>query len=191
VKRPCFVAVGASGGEGLQDIRELLMALPASLDAVVMIVLHRASDQDIGFLREVLGRVSHMPVVIAEDAKPLLPGICYIGEPGEHLTVGPDGIAAMIDGAGHKYRNRTIDLLFNSLARCCGEQSIAVVLSGALDDGARGLAAVHAAGGRTMVLWPKGKPRGMQQNAIDYDGPIGLVGSSAEIAAEIIRVAAG
>ncbi len=191
MKRPYFVAVGASGGEGLQDIRDLLMALPAWLPAVVMIVLHRASDQDIGYLRDVLGRASHMPVVIARNAQPLLPGVCYIGEPAEHLTVTRDCLAAMIDGTGHKYRNRTIDLLFKSLACCFGERSIAVVLSGALDDGARGLAAVHAAGGRTMVLRPNDRPRGMQQNAIDYDGPIGLVGSSAQIAADIIQTAAG
>ena len=66
-----------------------------------------------------------------------------------------------------------------------GPRTTAVVLSGSLADGSRGLAAIHAAGGLTMVLDPGNKPRGMQQNAIDYDGSISLIGSPEEIAASI------
>jgi two-component system, chemotaxis family, protein-glutamate methylesterase/glutaminase len=50
---------------------------------------------------------------------------------------------------------------------------IGVVLSGPLDDGSRGLAAIHKAGGLSMVLTPAGPPeRGMPKNAIKFDGPI-------------------
>jgi len=47
------------------------------------------------------------------------------------------------------------------------------------------LAAIHAAGGLTMVLDPAHKPIGMQQNAIDFDGPINFIGNSSEIAAAL------
>src|SRR3954451_14788189 len=58
-----------------------------------------------------------------------------------------------------------------------------VVLSGALDDASRGLAAVHDAGGLTMVLTPGRSPeRGMPENAISYDGPIDLIGDPLQIA---------
>jgi chemotaxis response regulator CheB len=54
---------------------------------------------------------------------------------------------------------------------------IGVVLSGSLDDGSRGLAAIHDAGGMTMVLTPARPPQqGMPENAISYDGPIDLIG---------------
>ena len=64
-----------------------------------------------------------------------------------------------------------------------------VVLSGALDDGARGLAAIHAAGGVTMVVTPNrdGRRCGMPENAIGYDGPIDVIGSPSAIAREITR----
>jgi len=55
-----MVAIGASGGEGLEDIKALLAILPADLPAVVLVVLHRPSDQ-ISHLKEVLSRVSQMP----------------------------------------------------------------------------------------------------------------------------------
>ena len=39
-----------------------------------------------------------------------------------------------------------------------------------------------------MVLDPGHKPRGMQQNAIDYDGPISFIGNAAQIADAVVRV---
>ena len=94
-------------------------------------------------------------------------------------------LAHLHPGAGHRLRGRTIDVLFKSLATHAGTRATGIVLSGLLDDGSRGLAAIHAAGGFTVVLDPGGKSRGMQQNAIDYDGPISLVGTAEEIAAAI------
>jgi two-component system chemotaxis response regulator CheB len=63
---------------------------------------------------------------------------------------------------------------------------IGVVLSGSLDDGARGLAAIRRAGGRTMVLTPRVPAwRGMPENAIAYDGPVDVIGGPEEIAAAV------
>ena len=59
---PLFVAIGASGSEGLKDIGELLLALPQPFPAVVMVVLHRPSNK-ISHLQGILGRYCSMPVV--------------------------------------------------------------------------------------------------------------------------------
>jgi two-component system, chemotaxis family, protein-glutamate methylesterase/glutaminase len=98
--------------------------------------------------------------------------------------------AGLVPGAGHSHRNRTIGTLFISVARHAGPRTIGVVLSGSLDDGSRGLDAIHKARGLTMVLDPGHKPRGMQQNAIDFDGRISFIGTAKEIAAAIGRVLA-
>jgi two-component system chemotaxis response regulator CheB len=185
---PMFVAIGASGSEGLDDIRDLLGALPATLDAIVMVVLHRPSDQ-ISHLREVLARSTRLRVLIATETESLEPGTCYIGAPDEHLTLVDTNLAHMVPGEDNRLRDRTVDTLFNSLALHAGNRTIGIVLSGWLSDGSRGLAAIHASGGLTMVLDPGHKPRGMQQNAIDFDGPISLIGTAAEIAALVIEEA--
>jgi two-component system chemotaxis response regulator CheB len=174
------VAIGASGGEGLNDIKTLLASLPTPINAVVMVVLHRPSER-ISALRDVLARGSRIPVVVAEQAETFEKGVCYIGEPDQHLAIGSQGKAELVAGANNRLRNRTIDTLFRSLARHAGRRTIGVILSGSLDDGSRGLAAIHEAGGLTMVLDPKHKPRGMQQNAIDYDGPISVIGTASRI----------
>ena len=184
VDYPFIVAIGASGSEGLDDIGVLLHSLWQPCPAVLMVVLHRPSNK-VSYLRDVLARGCHMPIVVANEAQGMVAGTCYIGEPDGHLTLIGDDTAHLVPGESHRLRNRTIDTLFQSLAIHAGFRAIGVILSGSLDDGSRGLAAIHAARGITMVLDPGHKPRGMQQNAIDYDGPISFIGSAKEIADRI------
>jgi chemotaxis response regulator CheB len=148
-------------------------ALAKPVPAIVMVVLHRPSDK-ISHLRQILARTCDLPVVIASEAEILKPGVCYLGEPDGHLTLMDKHLAHLIPGADHRLRNGTIDALFESLAAHAADRAIGIVLSGALADGARGLAAIEAAGGMGMVLEPGAKPRGMQQNAIDYGRRLAL-----------------
>jgi two-component system, chemotaxis family, protein-glutamate methylesterase/glutaminase len=185
-RTPWIVALGGSGAEGLQDLRSLL-AEWRNLDAIVMVVLHRPWGA-VTQLRAVLQRVSHMPVVIATDDQQLRSGCVYIGEPGSHLTLVAKSLGGLTDDPLRSHRNRTVDLLFNSLADLGGQRVIGVVLSGSLDDGSRGLAAIHEAGGCTMVInrsdqiWP-----GMPENAMAYDGPIDFIGDTQAIAQAVQR----
>ena len=89
----------------------------------------------------------------------------------------------------HRYTTRNIDQLFISLARHYGARTIGVVLSGQLDDGTRGLAAIKKAGGIAMVQSPNeaAYPE-MPRNAITYDGPVDLVAPISDLAAEITRL---
>jgi chemotaxis response regulator CheB len=182
-----MVAIGASGGEGLEDIKALLAALPAELPAVVLVVLHRPSDR-LSRLKEVLSRVAQMPVLVAEEGERFRVGSCYIGEPDDHLSLAEKSNVRLVEGAQDKHRNRTVDILFNSVAAHARERAIGVVLSGSLDDGSRGLAAIAHAGGATMVLTKQGVAEyGMPENAAAYDGPIDVLASATTIAREIVR----
>ncbi len=184
-----FIGIGASGSEGLEDIQKLLSYLSRRTRAVVMVVWHRPSDR-MSHLRDVLASSCKMPVIIASEATVLEQGNCYIGEPDGHLTLMDRNRAHLLVGSGDKLRNRTIDALFKSLAEQVGTRTIGIVLSGALDDGSRGLAAIHRAKGLTMVLDPGIKIRGMQQNAIDYDGPISFIGTAVQIAEAVTQITA-
>ena len=185
VDQSWFVAIGASGGDGLDDIRSILRELPPSLNAVVLIVLHRLWDKP-SHLAAVLGRVAHMPVCVALDGDRFTPGTAYIGEPADHLTLAANSFGRLVDDPNRTQRNRTVDLLFRSVAAHGGSRIIGVVLSGSLDDGSRGLAAINEIGGLTMVVTPARPPeQGMPENAISYDGPIDLIGSPSEIAQAI------
>lgn len=180
---PWTVAVGASGREGLQDLCILLHEWP-SLDAVVMIVLHRPWTA-ISHLREVLQKYSRMPVIIADEDEQLRSGHVYIGEPANHLTLISRTVGTVSFDPDRMHGNRTVDLLFNSLAEFGGMRIIGIVLAGSLDDGSHGLAAINKAGGKAMVITLSkslsGMP-GMPENAISYDGPVDVIGDIQMIA---------
>lgn len=180
-----FIALGASGGDGLQNIKEVLHAIGRPTNAVVMIVLHRPFERP-SVLRDVLQTATAMPVIVADEGEKLEPGCCYIGEPAAHLTLMARSYGELIADTAQQYRNRTVDLLFTSVAAHAGGYAVGVVLSGALDDGSRGLEAIHRAGGKTMVLLRDPGQPGMPENAIAYDGPVDCVGSTQQIADAIL-----
>ena len=181
-----IVAIGGSGGEGLQDVQELLEQLPSDLAVIVLVVLHRPVDQ-VSYLREVLEQRSAIPVRIARNGEWLKVGHCYIGEPGQHLVLGAGSFAKLLCDPTNVYRNRTVDALFYSLAEHAERKFIGVVLSGGLDDGSLGLSAIRRAGGITMVVTPRRAPdHSMPRNAISFNDPVDFIGSPRHIAAEIV-----
>ena len=93
-----------------------------------------------------------MPVLVPRHGELLHHGVCYIGEPSQHLMVKAGLHADLLPD--HRYTTRNIDQLFISLARHHGPRTIGVVLSGQLNDGTRGLAAIKKAGGVAMVQTP-------------------------------------
>jgi chemotaxis response regulator CheB len=178
-----IVAIGASSG-GVEALGALLAALP-DLGAIVLVVLHRPANRA-SYLREILARKCAMPVEVAKHGELLRHGVCYIGEPSQHLMVRPDLHASLLPD--HRYTTRNVDPLFVSLARHFGPRSIGVILCGQLDDGTRGLEVLKKAGGIALVQSLKeAKYPGMPQSAIAGDGPIDLIAPVSELAHEIVR----
>jgi chemotaxis response regulator CheB len=79
--------------------------------------------------------------------------------------------------------------VFGSLARNAGSQTIGVILSGLLKDGAQGLAALKEAGGKALVQsLSDASFKEMPRSAIEFDGPIDRVAPVDELAHEICRL---
>jgi two-component system chemotaxis response regulator CheB len=111
MRAPWIIAVGASGPAGLTDIEQLLAGLGGSLDAVVLVVLHRPWDRPTA-LREILSRSTPLPVVIADEDERFRVGHVYIGEPHTHLTLAENTFGRQVNDPERAHRNRTVDLLF-------------------------------------------------------------------------------
>jgi two-component system chemotaxis response regulator CheB len=181
------IAIGASGSQGYQDILNLLRDVPPEGAAVFLVTLHRPADRQ-SHLRSLLARATSLPVRVALDGEVLAKGVCYLGQPDKHLTLGPDNRARMIASSGNEYRNRTIDTLFLSVARYAKEHAIGVVLAGGLSDGCNGLEAIKQAGGLAMARTPHlGWDGDMPRNAIRRAGPLDLVAPVHELAWRISR----
>jgi two-component system chemotaxis response regulator CheB len=148
-----LVVIGASWG-GLGALERVLGGLPADFRTPIAIAQHRSADGGPGGgLAGLLASHSPMPVADVDDKQPVAPGRVYLAPPDYHLLVEPDGFALSVDDAV-LYSRPSIDVLFESAADVYRERVIAVVLTGANEDGARGIAAVKRLGGYTIVQNP-------------------------------------
>ena len=149
--RPPIVAIGGSAG-GLEALVPLVRGLPADLAAPVLVVIHGSRSGPSNVPR-ILSRASLLPAVEAVDSKPLRAGVIYVAPPDHHLVV-HDGTTRVHRGPEVNRHRPAIDPLFQSLAASHGSSAIGVVLSGSLDDGAAGVAAIAAAQGTAIIQDP-------------------------------------
>lgn len=146
------VVIGASAG-GVQALLQILPSLPASYRLPVLIVVHVPPDRDNALVSLFQARCQ-IKVREAEDKEPLLPGVVYFAPSDYHLLVEKDGTLSLSSDELVNHSRPSIDVLLESAADAFGSELVGVILTGANDDGARGLQAVVEAGGVTIVEDP-------------------------------------
>jgi two-component system chemotaxis response regulator CheB len=99
-------------------------------------------------LAEVLARNGALPAAAAVDGTPMAPGRIHTAVPDRHLLIGEHDKMLLRRGPRENRVRPAADSLFRAAARWCGPRVIGVVLSGTLDDGAAGLAAITQGGPR-------------------------------------------
>lgn len=180
--------VGASAG-GVEALRELMRGLPGDLPAAMLIVLHMAA-RGRGALARVLQRVAALEVTPAEDLAPVRPGRVYVARPDRHLLL-RDGEVRLGRGPRENGYRPAVDPLFRSAARWYAARTVAVVLSGSLDDGAAGALAVARRGGTVAVQDPADAMYdGMPSAALRAVGSA-VVAPAAELPGQLTRLVGG
>ena len=149
----CRLAVVGGSWGGLDALGRLLALLQPHPEVAVVAALHRAPNGPDGALVSYLRARSRLPVAEAEDKDEIEPGHVYLAPADYHLLVEPGRFALSIDAPVH-YSRPSIDVLFESAADAYGEAVTAVVLTGANDDGCRGLVQIKRRGGLALVQDP-------------------------------------
>jgi two-component system chemotaxis response regulator CheB len=186
-----LIVIGSSTG-GVEALRFLLPSLPPTMPPI-------AVTQHIPpfFSKAVASRINEMcgyEVHEAVDNEELKPGICVIAPGDYHLTI-------MRSATGYRtrltqtppvhYCRPAVDVLFRSAAEAAGARVTAVLLTGMGSDGAIGMKAIKAAGGRTLAEHESscvvyGMPRAaVQMGVVDQVVPL------EQMPAAIIRVIGG
>ena len=145
-----LIVVGGSAGS-FAPLSTLVRALPSSLQACVLIVVH-SSSESMGTLSKILGRSSQLPISIAEDGQSIEPGV-FVAPVDQHLIVTPEAVRVTRGPKENGFRP-AVDPLFRTAAEAYGPRVIGVLLSGALDDGVYGLSEIKAHGGLAIVQNP-------------------------------------
>jgi two-component system, chemotaxis family, protein-glutamate methylesterase/glutaminase len=152
-----LVCIGASWG-GLKAIGQVLADLPAELDVPIAIAQHRHPDSQEGTLAELLQAESGRSVLEVEDKMSIEPDHVYLAPPNYHLLVERGSFALSVDER-IQYARPSIDVLFETAAHAYGAGVIGIILTGANDDGAQGLARIKEAGGVAVIQDPVGAAR--------------------------------
>jgi len=142
------IAIASSTG-GPSALAALLSGMPERIAASFAIVQHMAEGFDADLVRW-MERESNIPVGLAVHGATLRRGEAVIAPANRHLRIASGGTVELSDEDPVDYQKPSADLLLTSVARVFGAASVGVVLSGMGSDGARGAAAIQAAGGWTV-----------------------------------------
>jgi two-component system chemotaxis response regulator CheB len=152
--RPEAVVIGSSAG-ALEALSSILPALPAKFNLPVMAVVHLPPDKRSN-LAELLQAKCRIPVREADDKEPIAAGTVYFAPPDYHLLIEPDKSLSLSSDEPVLFSRPSIDVLFESAADAYGCGLIGIILTGANQDGAKGMRAVVGAGGAAIVQNPGG-----------------------------------
>jgi two-component system chemotaxis response regulator CheB len=146
------VVIGASAG-GVEALSSLAAGLPADLPYAVMMVLHIPADAP-SVLAQIIDRAGPLPATRATDDEPLQASHIYVCAPDRHLLIEDNRVALSRGPTENGYRP-AINALFRSAALAFGPRTVGVLMSGVLDDGVLGLAAIKSRGGTTICQDPE------------------------------------
>lgn len=175
-----IIVIGGSAG-AIAALQRIFADLPPDLPAAVFVVLH--VGQQNSYLPNALDRCGPLRVVNAEDGMPVERGSIYLAPPSHHLLLLEDTIR-LGRGPHENMCRPAVDPLFRSAAVSYGPRVIGLVLTGMLNDGAAGLAAVRQCGGVTVVQNPgdaeaASMPLGaLRATDVDYRAPAAELGRS-------------
>ena len=187
-----IIVIGASAG-GVEAITSVIADLPRDLHASVFVVLHMSRGRSM--LAEILTRLGRLPAAQPADGESLQYGRVYVAMPDHHMVL-EGGVVRMVHSAAENGVRPAVDPLFRSAARSYGPRVVGVILTGNLDDGTAGLAAIKSAGGVAIVQDPDeafapGMPRSaIAAVSVDHvlplrDIPVMITALTQEIAAPV------
>lgn len=176
--RHTVVVAGSAGA--LEPLRAMVAGLPPDFPAAVLVVVHVSSSASA--LPAILARTSALPVTWASDGAHAVPGHVYVAPAGHHLLLIDDHLV-LTRGPRENGHRPAADPMFRSAAVARGPRVVGVVLSGALDDGAAGLAAVRQRGGVGVVQDPEEALHDSMPRAALRTGGAEHIAPGAELAA--------
>ena len=146
------VVIGASAG-GVQALLTVLADLPRSFRLPLIVVLHLPEGRD-SHLAEIFQYRLPIEVREAADKETILPGTLYFAGPDYHLLVEMDRTFSLSSEEPLHYSRPSINVLMESAADAYGPALAGILLTGANEDGATGMARIKQQGGLTVVQDP-------------------------------------
>lgn len=141
-----IIAIGASTG-GTEALRAVLEVLPPNTPPII--ITQHMPERFTKTFADRLNTLCRISVKEAEDGDSVLPGHALIAPGSYHMTLVRSGARYSVklnqDPPVNRHRP-SVDVMFDSVARYAGANTIGVILTGMGGDGAKGMLAMKQAG---------------------------------------------
>lgn len=164
-----IILIGCSLG-GMRALETIFSAVPPGFQVPIAVVQHRHKRSNEA-LPEFLRKATNLCVVDVEDKQWIKPGCIYLAPADYHLMVEKGSFSLSVDAAV-AYSRPSIDVMFESAADAYGSAVLAIVLTGANADGARGAARIKRRGGFVVVQDPATAEAPSMPQAAIAAGPV-------------------
>ena len=188
---PAFdiVAIAASAG-GVTALIEVMRRLPSDFPASIVVVQH-LDPRHPSLMPENFSRRSGLAVHEGVAGMEVEPGQVYLAPPDHHMLINRGGTISLTHTELVNFVRPSADLLFESVAAAYGERAIAVVLTGAGQDGSIGVTAIKKRGGTVIAQDEASSEFSSMPLAATKTGAVDLVLSLVEIPAALVTLVAG
>jgi two-component system chemotaxis response regulator CheB len=150
---PCkLLIIGGSAGS-LEALLKIVPWLNNEIELSIIIVIHRKSSYD-SQLSTILQERTNWPIKEVSEKDKIKPHHIYIAPGDYHLLIENDFTFSLDDSEKVNFCRPSIDVSFESAAEVYKSDLIALLLSGANADGAKGLQQVKLLGGIAIVQDP-------------------------------------
>src|SRR5437588_1606341 len=143
-KFPLVVIAASTGGPA--TLMKFVPLFPRDFPGAVIVVQHMPGSFTAQFSRQ-LSEICTIRVKEAAAGEILVPGTVYVCPGSHHMRVSPTGRVTLDDGPRILGYRPCADVTLESTAEYAGTLSLAVILTGMGNDGARGAQAMKSAGG--------------------------------------------
>lgn len=146
-----IIAIGSSTG-GTEAVKGILVALPPNTPPVL--ITQHMPERFTKTWADRMNGLCRISVKEAEDGDSVLPGHALVAPGSYHMTLVRSGARYTVRISQDPPVNRhrpSVDVLFDSVAKYAGANSVGVILTGMGGDGAKGLLAMKQAGAATIA----------------------------------------
>jgi two-component system chemotaxis response regulator CheB len=146
------ISIGVSAG-GMNALSAIIPQLPGTFPIPVVVIQHVSPHSD-NYMTRYLDDISAIKVKEVDEKEKLRSGIVYTAPPNYHVLVEEDETFSLSVEERINFARPSIDVFFESAADVYGRHLVGVILTGANNDGSRGLKIIKERGGLAIVQNP-------------------------------------
>ena len=147
------IVIGCSAG-GFVALKELLTPLRKDFSIPIIIVQHISPHSD-NYITTYLNEHCNLNVKEADQKEIIQKGNIYFAPPNFHLLIEENFFFSLTTEERINFARPAINILFETASYAYKDKLIGIILTGANNDGSKGMKAIKKQGGLTIVQNPE------------------------------------